>query len=660
MKTQKPLATRIRKMVNYLMLGLITINSIIKVSELSNVAIDNAHNNVNQLLSRSISDFNGWIENKLIFIQTLSTTLEVTKSYINHDELQHELANLEEVLVDLEAVYFATPDKKIIHSDYWEAPPDYDPTSREWYIKALTTDTFYMTEPYVDATTGELVVSFSDAIRDENNQVVGVLGMDIYLTTLHDIIKNISNEDGLYSLIVNNNYEILVHIDDDLLPQKDGTTTSLSNNSKSDYKELFSSQANTIVKAVTTSGEKVYSSYSILPYTDWKVITNYPTKYTTNIIITEIIIALITTIGSLIISLLFILKFVKKYINPIDQVVNALTQLSQGNLSTNSSEIVKNSTELESLTNSLTAVSTSLSGYIREISDVLSSYAKGDFRVQPQQHYIGDYNTIKNSLIDIANSLKTVLSGTTLSANEVSDAADNISQSATQLADITFSQTELVSKFKENTNHIATDIISNLEEIDHSYNNILKMSTKANDSKAVSNDMVEAMQLISNSTKEILHIIKQIEDIASQTNLLALNASIEAARAGEAGRGFTIVAGEIRTLSSDTAEIVQTIYEIINTNLASIEKGEKMVALTTEVLDDIIISSTESAATSKGIRDHALQQRDALQQIISDTDMLSRDISKNAAISQENVAISQELASQANMLKSQMEKFIIE
>ncbi len=141
---------------------------------------------------------------------------------------------------------------------------------------------------------------------------------------------------------------------------------------------------------------------------------------------------------------------------------------------------------------------------------------------------------------------------------------------------------------------------------------------------------------------------------------MALNASIEAARAGEAGKGFTIVASEVRELSTKTTETVKDIYEIIKTSLASVEQGEQMVTLTTNALEEIIVSSDQTAQVSKDIRDNALRQKESLYKIVEDTEKLSDDISKNASISEENVAISQELASQAENLKCQMEFFVIE
>jgi len=658
MVKQKKLSSKIRMRVNYLMMTLITINALIKVVDLSSLTLENAHNNVNQTLNTSLAHFEGWVKEKIAFLKTLSLTIEHDTNGIDFELLQKEFAASKSLLSDIDSVYIGTPNQIFIHSDYWIPPADYDATTREWYIQALKANDFYMTSPYVDATTGQLVVSLSKKLVDSNNVFIGVIGIDIQLTKLAEIVDNLSTSDGLYSFITNTNNDILMHSNKDLLPQLDGTMFNMET-SVSDYENLFKDTPGNISTNITTSGVNVYSGYYNIPHTTWKVVTNFPTYHTTQVIVTEIAVAIVTILATLAFSTIVIARFVKKDILPINQVAEALTQISQGNLNVNVSAIPKNSKELDTLTGSLNVVSISLNNYIKEISSILADYAHGDFRPTPKQKYIGDFVAIKTSLIDISNSLKTLLSDTTFSANEVNDAATNISSSASELASLTTSQSDLLNVFRSNIGDIVAEIIGNLEQIDNSYNNISEMATKAHNSKTVSNDMVNAMQHISESTNQILEIINQVESIASKTNLLALNASIEAARAGEAGRGFTIVANEIRLLSGTTSEIVKTIYDIISINLENVKKGEEMVALTTNVLDDIIHSSTSSAKISKNIRDHALRQREELHKIVDDTNHLATDISKNAAISQENVAISQELASQAEVLKSQMDNFII-
>ncbi|OOB79008.1 MAG: hypothetical protein BEN19_08295 [Epulopiscium sp. Nuni2H_MBin003] len=660
MLKQKHLSQRIRFMTNSLIIILVLLNTTIQVTKLSRIEVENAHNNVKQTLGITQAQFNGWVDEKKVFLETLINSIEFNQSYLDLDQLEHEIASLSGTVKDISTIYIGTNQGRLIHSDYWRPSADFIVTERMWYIDAINSDTFIMTPPYLDATTGGIVASMAQKITNNSGQPIGVLSIDITLDSLINLISSSETDEGLYAFVVNEAGDILMHSDPTLAPQADGSMINLDS-TKAKYEDFFvTERANEAVTGINAAGDSVYSAFTLVPNTDWVIITNYPTKYTTQTIVLEILVALLIFLGGLIFSTIAIANFVKKYITPINQVANSLTEISKGNLNINTANIPRSSWEIDTLTDSLVVVTNSLNMYIKEISDILLNYANGDFTAVPQQNYVGSFSAIKTSLTDISHSLRELLADTNHSATEVSTAANNIAESAGELADATVSQATLLSEFKENTHNIATDIINSIEDIDNSYKSISEMAHKANESKEVANNMESAMNLISSSTQEILKIINQVEDIASQTNLLALNASIEAARAGEAGRGFTIVASEVRELSGKTSEIVKTIYDIINTNLDSVKQGEEMVALTTNVLDNIIEASRETAIVSKNIRDNALNQRDALQDMTSETNRLAQDISKNAAISEENVAISEELSTQANILKSKLDKFIID
>ena len=111
---------------------------------------------------------------------------------------------------------------------------------------------------------------------------------------------------------------------------------------------------------------------------------------------------------------------------------------------------------------------------------------------------------------------------------------------------------------------------------------------KMEDSKKQMAQMREAMDKIQESSKQVVGVIKAIEDIASQTNLLSLNASIEAARAGEAGKGFAVVAGEIGGLADESADTVNTTRNLINVSLDEIEKGNTIVNDVIASLDNAV------------------------------------------------------------------------
>nr|WP_307990931.1 methyl-accepting chemotaxis protein [uncultured Niameybacter sp.] len=118
----------------------------------------------------------------------------------------------------------------------------------------------------------------------------------------------------------------------------------------------------------------------------------------------------------------------------------------------------------------------------------------------------------------------------------------------------------------------------------------------ANEGTQVMEEMVISMDDINNSSRNILEIIKIIDNIANQTNLLALNAAIESARAGEAGKGFAVVAAEIRELANRSTGIVKEIESIIQMSLQDVQKGQAIAQTTAKALKTIVAAVGEELA----------------------------------------------------------------
>ncbi|OON99438.1 MAG: hypothetical protein ATN35_12605 [Epulopiscium sp. Nele67-Bin004] len=657
MKDNAKLSVILRRLVCVLIITLVSVNVVWKIYDMAELMLDQAHIRVWGVTDASEAKFEIWVEEKTTFLDVLAHEIEFYQGYKQLEELEPHLDVMSGTIEDIMTLFLVTvPDHQWIHSDYWRPDATLVTEERPWYQPAMNSTGLIMTEPFLDAT-NNLVMSIAKKIVDENGQDAAIIVMNVSLESLGTIIDKTMTDDGLYSFIVDENNNILMHPDRSVTPSETQLINLVDTNA--DYTAAEKAGALNVVICKNLYGESVFSTYATIPLTNWKVVTNYPTSYTRNAVLSEVFIGIITMVVTISIASIAIRKFANTYLSPIGEVATALTELSQGNLKVDVEHITNNSEEMQTLTNSLQIVSKNLNLYIGEISEILTTYSEGDFRAQPKQQYVGDFQTIKTSLISIADRLRHLLSDTMSSTTEVTQAANHIAMSASELAEASTQQATVLTHFRENTAIVAANIISNLESVDKSYHIICDMATKVNKSKEVSNEMVEAMGSISSSIKEIMDIIGSIEDIAQQTNLLALNASIEAARAGEAGRGFTIVASEVRELSTKTTNIVQEIYEIIKHNLESVAEGEKMVAHTLQVLDEIVAASDETATVSKDVRDKALHQREALNQIVDDTELLATEISKNAAISEENVAISEELASQAESLKEQMDYFVI-
>ena len=169
--------------------------------------------------------------------------------------------------------------------------------------------------------------------------------------------------------------------------------------------------------------------------------------------------------------------------------------------------------------------------------------------------------------------------------------------------------------------------------------------------------MVEAMEKISDASKEIGNIIGSIEEIADETNLLSLNASIEAARAGESGRGFAVVAGEIGKLAKQSAKAVEDTRILIDAALNEVSVGSKMVDTTSSTIQAIITRIDEVVKSVEKVALAFDYQADAISQINQGVEQISSVIQNNSATAEETSATSEELSAQASNMDSLVKQF---
>jgi len=294
---------------------------------------------------------------------------------------------------------------------------------------------------------------------------------------------------------------------------------------------------------------------------------------------------------------------------------------------------------------------------INDISEALTSIAKGDLTVSVKGNYIGSYAPIKTALISILESLNSTMADIQLAANQVAMGAGQISTSAMHLADGATRQTASIEELSSSISLIhdkAMQANTNAEMAKKGTNQGQKFTEQGRESVQ---SMEKSMRLIKESSESIGKIIDTISNIAFQTNLLALNASVEAARAGEHGKSFSVVADEVRTLAVRSQKSTHDTGIIIDEDNNHVEAGLKSVDEVVAAFETITNNIGEISGIVSEISDISADQLESISTINSSVSEITDVVTSTSATAEESAAASQELSSQAEMLRQKVAFF---
>ncbi|MEZ7892883.1 MAG: methyl-accepting chemotaxis protein [Candidatus Wallbacteria bacterium] len=294
---------------------------------------------------------------------------------------------------------------------------------------------------------------------------------------------------------------------------------------------------------------------------------------------------------------------------------------------------------------------------VTEARECLGEMAKGNFDTEMRGNYKGDHAILKNALNDTITSINEVLGQVKMTveqvnsgAGQVSMASQSLSQSSTEAAssleEISASMQQISSQIKQNSENAVTA---------NQVSNQAKSTAETGNSKM--KEMVRAMGEINESAKNISKIIKAIDEIAFQTNLLALNAAVEAARAGKHGKGFTVVAEEVRNLAQRSAKAAKETAEMIEGAISKTDIGTKIAGETAKVLEEIAVGAVKATDLMGEIAAASKEQTQGINQISQGLGQLDNVTQQNTATAEEAASASEELSSQSVQLKEMVEKF---
>lgn len=538
---------------------------------------------------------------------------------------------------------------------------DYSTYSQDAYYKDVKElEDHIFTEPAVYD--GIAKVTYSLPIK-YNDKFIGVVAFDINVSDFKNIVSNDTRYPSMYTTISNENRNILYDTTD-----VDGTLVGVCLDEWTpDPKVLEKIQSGIDTKEEFTVEFPNFENRKIIRYyypvnagnQTWYVLTALWGSDRDAAMKQTIVMLIITSILSLAAITLFIVLLVKKELKPIHGMVHAANAISQGNLEV---EIDLNTKfEIGKLARAFHVTITTLKAMIGDIDYLLKQMANGNFNIQTgaEDAYQGDFASLLTSLTFIRNNLSNTISQINIAANQVSDGADQVSSGAQALSQGATEQASSIEELSATLSDISSQVETNTANADKAKDESLLSIEQVSGSNHKMQDMIHAMEAITNKADEIGKIIKSIDDIAFQTNILALNAAVEAARAGTAGKGFAVVADEVRNLAGKSAEAARNTSKLIEETITAVKNGADIADETATAMLDVVDSTNTVTSLVKEIAEASSYQTEAITQITQGIEQISAVVQTNSATAQESAAASEELSAQSQMLKDAVGRFTV-
>ena len=361
---------------------------------------------------------------------------------------------------------------------------------------------------------------------------------------------------------------------------------------------------------------------------------------------------------SVAVSVVFGVYITRGITQPVKELEQAARAMARGEFS--AVRVAYNSRdELGSLAGDIRSMVKTLTDVLQNETYILNEMAEGNFSVHSErdEYYIGEFEQLMRSMKKISCGLSELLLQISRSADNVAAGSEQVSSGSQNLAQGTTEQAASVEELTGMMSEISDQAYRNSRDAQEASEKAQMVKENATESSRSMQEMVKAMAEISGKSDEIRKIVKTIEDFSFQTNILALNAAVEAARAGDRGKGFSVVANEVRSLANQSSAASKSTAALIQSSLQAVENGRKIANETDNALAEVVSGIDNVSELLFHITDASSKQFDANRQVTENINLISEVVQTNSATAEECAAASEELASQAQLLKELVSHF---
>ncbi|GAB6259772.1 methyl-accepting chemotaxis protein [Photobacterium sp. R1] len=542
------------------------------------------------------------------------------KPYVTSDEPVPYLQQARDA-GSFDLTYFGTPSGKMVRSNPERNRAGYDPRVRPWYIDAQKANQPIITTAYLDAITNAPMVTLAEPVN-KNGQLIAVIGSDVLIDQMISDVISLDAGKKAYAMLINTqDNTFLAH------PQKSLLLKPITGYSQElnmgDIQKAVSSRK--LMNEVIDGEDKLFY-FTEVPGTPW-ILGLEMDKDTEEASQSELLTRLILTSIVITLAVLAAVAWLVGYLfRDLGRVSEALAEIATGEGDLTQRLEPRSDDEVGQLAHNFNRFVGNMHGMVMRLRDVSQSLSSQAHQTASQAE---ERSTRIRHQQDEINMVATAINEMAAATQEISGNADNTARTSTE----TVLAAEHGAKQVEQSQHSTTSLAGEVETA------------------------TDVISELNHHAQSINTILSTIQNIAEQTNLLALNAAIEAARAGEQGRGFAVVADEVRVLSQRTHASTQEIQQMIETlqqttgrAVGIMSDSRRLAETSVDDANSASASLTQIISAITNISDMATQIASAAEEQSSVTSEITRNTEGIRDVSNDLAQEASEAAQQAAQL----------